>query len=72
MYALQNISNALTPYNVYVNFINGSIEAAAECIPTEQRANHGVPSEIFTAKKKREDGKIASVSNRKKPINVNP
>ena len=36
--ALQEISETLTLNDEYENFVNAHIEAAAECIPTKQRA----------------------------------
>ena len=36
--ALQEISEKPTPNDEYENFVNAHLEAAAECIPTKQRA----------------------------------
>ena len=35
---VQEISEVLTPNDEYENFVNAHLEAAAECIPTKQRA----------------------------------
>ena len=35
---LQEISETLNPNDEYENFVNAHLEAAAECIPTKQRA----------------------------------
>ena len=55
----------------YVNFINSHLQAAAECIPTKQRAKPKVPWETIAVRKKRADVKTASKCNRKKPTNAN-
>ena len=43
--ALQEISETPTPNDEYENFVNAHLEAAAECIPTKQRAKYRVPWE---------------------------
>ena len=49
--ALQ-ISEILTPNDVYENFVNTHMEVAAECLPTKLRTKHRVPWETFAVKKK--------------------
>ena len=39
----------------YENFVNAHFEAAAECIPTKQRAKPRVPWETLVVSKKRID-----------------
>ena len=41
--ALQEISETPTPNDEYENFVKAHLEAAAECIPTKQRAKPRVP-----------------------------
>ena len=41
--ALQEISETPNPNDEYENFANAHLEAAAECIPTKQRAKPRVP-----------------------------
>ena len=41
--ALLEISETSTPNDKYENFVNAHLEAAAECIPTKQRARPRVP-----------------------------
>ena len=60
-----------TPNDEYENFVNANIEAAAECIPTKQRAKPRVPWETLAVRKKRADVKTASKCNRKNPTNTN-
>ena len=60
--ALQKIET-YTLNDEYENFINVHLEAAAESIPTKQRAKHQVPWETFV--------KTASKCNRKNPTNTN-
>ena len=55
----------------YENFVNAHLEAAAECVPTKQRAKSRVPWEILMVRKKRTDVKTASKCNRKNPTNTN-
>ena len=50
--ALQEISETFTPNNEDENFVNAHIEAAAECIPTKQRAKPRVPWETLAIRKK--------------------
>ena len=68
--ALQEISEALTPNDEY-NFVNAHLEAAAECIPTKQRAKTRITCETLAVRKKRADMKTASKGNRKNPTNTN-
>ena len=53
------------------NFVNAHLEAAAECIPTKQRAKPRVPWETLVVRKKHADVKIASLCYRRNPININ-
>ena len=53
------------------NFINAHLEAAAECIPTKQRAITRVPWETLVVRKKHADVKTASKWNRRNPTNIN-
>ena len=62
--AHQEISEIHTPNDEYENFVNTYIEAAAECIPTKQRAKPRVPWETLAVRKTRADLKIASLRNR--------
>ena len=50
--ALQEISETPTPNDEYENFVNASIDASAECIPTKQRAKPRFPWETLTVRKK--------------------
>ena len=49
--ALQEISEIPTPNDEYENFVNVHLEAAAECIPTKQRAKPSVPWETLEVRK---------------------
>ena len=69
--ALQEISKTLTANDEYENFVNAHLEAAAECIPTKQRAKPRVPGETLAVRKERADVKITSLRNRKNPTNIN-
>ena len=55
-----------TPNAQYENFVNVHLEAAAECIPTKQRAKSRVPWKTLAVGKKR-----TSKCNRKNPANTN-
>ena len=50
--ALQEISETLTLNDEYENFVNTHMEAAAECIPTKQRAKHRIPWKTLAVRKK--------------------
>ena len=50
--ALQEILETLTQNDEYENFVNAHIEAAAECIPTKQRAKARIPGERLAVRKK--------------------
>ena len=50
--ALQGKSKTHTPNDGYENFINANLEAAAEWIPTKQRAKPRVPWETLAVRKK--------------------
>ena len=69
--ALQEIPEIPTPNDEYENFINAHLEAAAECIPTKQRAKPRVPWETLTVRKKHADIKTASLCNRRNLTNIN-
>ena len=69
--ALQEISETPTPNDEYENFVNAQLEAAAECIPTKQRAKSRIPWGILVVRKKRADVKTASLRNRRNPTNIN-
>ena len=69
--ALQEISETPTLKDEYENFVNTHLEAAAESIPTKQRAKPRVPWEILAVREKRADVKTASKCNRKDPTNIN-
>ena len=69
--ALQEKTETPTPNDGYENFVNAHLEAAAECIPTKQRAKSRVPWETLAFGKKRADVKIASKYRRKNPTNTN-
>ena len=60
-----------TSNDEYENFVNAHLEAAAECIPTKQRAEPRVLWETLAVRKKRADVKTASKCNRKNPTNTN-
>ena len=49
--ALQGISETPTPNDEYENFVNVHLEAAAESIPTKQRAKPRVPWETLAVRK---------------------
>ena len=69
--ALQEISETPTSNDEYENFVNAHLEAAAECITTEQRAKSRVPWETLAVRKKRADVKTASKCNWRNPTNIN-
>ena len=75
--ALRNKFDALQksethiPNDEYKNFVNAHLETAAECIPTNQRAEPRVPWETLAVRKKRVDVQTVSKCNRKGPANVN-
>ena len=50
--ALQEKSKTHTPSDEYENFINAPLEAAAECIPTKQRAKLRVPWETLVVRRR--------------------
>ena len=56
--ALQEISKTPPPNDEYENFVNALLEAAAECVPTKQRAKPRVPWETYEVRKNRADEKI--------------
>ena len=60
-----------TPIDKYEYFVIAHLEAAAECIPTKQRAKLRVPLETQAVRKKCADVKTASKGNRKNPTNTN-
>ena len=79
-YSLTNVSeetDLITFYNELSSLVhsipnhNAHLEAAAECIPTKQRAKPWVPWKILMVRKKHEDMKTASKCNRKNPTNIN-
>ena len=49
--ALEEISETPTPNDEYVNFANAHLEAAADCIPTKQKAKLRVPWETLAVRK---------------------
>ena len=69
--ALQERAETHTPNDEYENFINAHLEAAAECIPTKQRAKPRVPWDTLAVRRKRTDVRTASKCNRKNPTNTN-
>ena len=69
--ALQEKTEKHAPNDEYENFVNAHLEAAAECIPTKQRAKSRVPWETLAVRKKRADEKTASKCNRKNTTNTN-
>ena len=69
--ALPEKTETHTPNDEYENFVNAHLEAAAEYIPTKQRAKSIVPWEILVVRKKRAEVKTASKRNRKNPANIN-
>ena len=69
--ALQEISETSTLNDEYDNFANAHLEAAAECIPTKQRAKPKVPWETLAVRKKRANVKTASQCNKRNPTNIN-
>ena len=66
----QEIPDALTPNDEYEDFVNAHIEAAPECIPIKLRAKHRVLWETLTAKKQRDNVKIAFLFNKRNPTYV--
>ena len=71
--SLQDLSEHSSPNDEYENFVNAHLEAAGECIPTKQRAKHGVPWETLAVikKKKRADVKTAPNCKRRNPTYIN-
>ena len=69
--ALQEKTDAHTLNEKYENFLNAHLEAAAECIPTKQRAKTRVPWKTLAVRKKWADVKTASLYNRRNLININ-
>ena len=69
--ALWEISETPTPNGECENFVNAHLEAAAECIQTQQRARPRVQWETLAVRKKRADVKTAFKCNRRKPTNIN-
>ena len=68
--SLQEKTETHTPNDEYENFVNALLEAAAECIPTNQRTKPRVPWEKLAVMKKRSDVKTASKCDRKNPTNT--
>ena len=50
--AQQEISETPNPNDEYDSFVNAHLKAAAECIPTKQRAKPTVPCEALAVIKK--------------------
>ena len=69
--ALQEKTETHTLNDEYENSVNALLEAAAECIPTKQRANPRVSWETLAVRKKCADVKTAFKCNRKNPTNTN-
>ena len=69
--SLQEISKTHTLNEEYENFVNTHMEAASECIPTNPRAKCRVPRESLVVRKKRDNEKIVSLCNKRKPTNAN-
>ena len=69
--AQQEISETPTPNDEYENFVNAHVEAAAECIPTKQKAKSRVPWKTLVVRKKRTYVKTAFKCNRKNTTNIN-
>ena len=69
--ALHEISKTPTLNDDYENFVNVHLEAAAECIPTKQRAKSRLPWETLAVRKKHADVKTASKCNRRNPTIIN-
>ena len=69
--ALQRISETPTLNDGYKNFVNAHLEAAAECIPTKQRAKPRVQGKNLAFRKKHADVKTASQANIMNPTNIN-
>ena len=65
------MSETPTPNDEYENFVNVHLEAAAECIPTKQRAKPKVSWETLAVRKKRACVKTASPCNGGNPTNIN-
>ena len=63
------ISERHSPNDEYENFVSTHIEAAAESIPTNQRAKCKVPWEATTGKKQ-DNIKKASLFNKRNPTNA--
>ena len=49
---LQDKTKSHTPNDEYENFVNAHLEAAAECIPTKQKAKPIVSRETLAIRKK--------------------
>ena len=69
--ALQEISETPPLNDKYENFNNAYLEAAAECIPTKQRAKPTVSWETLAVRKKQADVKTTSKCNRRNLTNIN-
>ena len=69
--AQQEKTETHTPNDGNENFINAYLEAAAECLPTKQRAKPRVLWETLVVRKKHAEVKTAFKCNRKNPTNTN-
>ena len=69
--ALQEKTERHTPNEEYEIFVNAHLEAAAEYIPTKQRAKLRILWETLAVIKERADVKTVSKCNRKNPTNIN-
>ena len=69
--AQQEKTETPTPNEEYENFVNAHLEAAAEFIPTKQRAKSRVPWKTFAVREKRAHVKTVSKCNGKNPNNIN-
>ena len=65
------ISETHTPNEGYENFVNAHTKAAAaECIPTKQRAKNKNPWETLANEEKKDNVKTVSLCNKMNPSNA--
>ena len=68
---LQEQTKTHTPNEEYENFVKAHLEAATECIPTEQRTKYRISWDRLAVREKRADVKSASKRYRNNPTNTN-
>ena len=68
---LQEKTKKSTPDDVYENFVNAHLAAAAKCIPTKLKSKYRVPWETLAVREKRALVKTDSKNYGKKTTNTN-